>query len=251
MTHIPETIAVLSDIHGNSWALDAVLEHAQAHHATRLFTLGDHVYGPLDPRGTMDRLMDPGLPALHIAGNQDHILWENSGSDGRWNALAYTRACLEPRHLNWLRSLPREADHGQMHLCHGSPGHDSEYLLEAVNETGLHLRQLTEVIHKLEGVNQEVVLCGHSHLPRFVQIPSGTLIVNPGSVGLQAFSEDSPLPHLIENRSPHARYALLKLGPTGWEVALMAVPYDWEAAAAAAERNHHPAWARVLRSGWA
>jgi len=246
-----EVIAVLSDIHGNSWALDAVLDHARRQGATRLLTLGDCAYGPLDPRGVVERLMDPGLPGLHVTGNQDRILWETPEGEGPWTSLDFTRSQLDERHLRWLQGLPSETVDGDLLLCHGSPGNDSEYLLSAVNETGLHLRLLTDVLRKLEGVNQGAVLCGHSHLPACVRTPNGRLVVNPGSVGLQAFSEDKPWPHLVENRSPHARYALMQAGPRGWDVSLVAVSYDWETAARVAEEHHRPDWARVLRSGWA
>jgi len=249
--HTPsETIAVLSDIHGNTWALDAVLGHARDHGATRVITLGDIAYGPLDPGGVVERLRSLDLPAIHIAGNQDRIIWEASKESQRWASLDFTRSSLSEAQMDWLQSLPPEIVSDGMRLCHGSPSNDDEYLLAAVNETGLHLRLLTDVIHKLEGVEQSVVLCGHSHLPACVRTPAGLLVVNPGSVGLQAFSEDTPWPHLVENRSPHARYALMQRGPQGWDVAQVAVTYDWEAAARVAESNHRPDWARVLRSGW-
>jgi hypothetical protein len=49
--------------------------------------------------------------------------------------------------------------------------------------------------------------------------------------------------------APHARWALLERRPAGWQVSLHAVPYDWEAAAAQAERNGRPDWAHGLRTG--
>lgn len=247
MEHSSEIIAVLSDIHGNTWALDAALEHARQSGATRIVTLGDHAYGPLDPRGTLERLMNLDLPAVQIRGNQDRLLWE---AEGCATSLDFVRSKLEERHLDWLRGLPPESLFEGIFLCHGSPGNDSEYLLEVVTESGLQPRGMDSLTEKLKTVDQELVLCGHSHLPACLKTPDGRLIVNPGSVGLPAFTDDTPWPHQVENRSPHARYALIEHGKQGWNIALMAVPYDWEAAARMAEENHRTDWARALRSGW-
>jgi putative phosphoesterase len=250
MTTNTDFIAVLSDIHGNIWALEAVLAHAKAHGASQIMTLGDHAYGPLDPRGVLDRLMGLEWPAIHLRGNQDRILWENAPSDDVQRSARYTRSCLGDAHLQWLRELPAEKTINGLFLCHGSPGCDMDYLLESASRSGVHPRSLEQIASRLAAVDQDVVLCGHSHLPACVQIPSGQLVVNPGSVGLQAFADDLPVPHVIENRSPHARYALLERNAKGWNVALHAVPYDWEAAARTAEAHQRPDWARVLRSGW-
>ena len=92
------------------------------------------------------------------------------------------------------------------------------------------------------------MLCGHSHVPRVVQV-GASLVVNPGSVGLQAYEGDLPQPHAMEMGSPHARWALLRQQPAGWRVEQHAVPYDWEAAARQAERNRRPDWAHALRTG--
>ena len=74
-------------------------------------------------------------------------------------------------------------------------------------------------------------------------------IVNPGSVGLPAYTDDDPWPHAMEAGSPHARYAVLEHTRTGWRVDPVAVEYDWEAAARAAERNGRPDWAAWIRTG--
>jgi hypothetical protein len=87
-------------------------------------------------------------------------------------------------------------------------------------------------------------------MPRSLQLDDGRLIVNPGSVGLQAFAwEDHACPHLVETGSPHARYALLERGAHGWTVAHVAVAYGWESAALIAERHGRPEWAHALRYG--
>jgi hypothetical protein len=82
-----------------------------------------------------------------------------------------------------------------------------------------------------------------------MHLDDGRVIVNPGSVGLQAFSDDDPFPHTMAVGSPHARYALIERTRGGWRVEMMAVAYDWDAAAVLAEQQERPDWARALRTG--
>jgi diadenosine tetraphosphatase ApaH/serine/threonine PP2A family protein phosphatase len=99
------------------------------------------------------------------------------------------------------------------------------------------------------GVPNALILCGHTHMPRCERLADGRMVVNPGSVGLQAFDDTHPHPHIIETGSPHARYALLTRQAGGWGVKLRRVAYEHEAAAAQAERNGRPDWADALRTG--
>jgi hypothetical protein len=98
-------------------------------------------------------------------------------------------------------------------------------------------------------VRHGLILCGHTHVPRAVRLDDGRLIVNPGSVGLQAYDDVHPRPHVVENGTPHARYALLTRRAGDWQVDLRALPYDWASAAGRAEANGRGDWADALRSG--
>src|SRR5262245_29305781 len=64
-----KTIAAIADVHGNTWALDAVLENIGRRGIEQIVNLGDCVYGSLDPAGTAAQLMDARI--MSIAGNQD------------------------------------------------------------------------------------------------------------------------------------------------------------------------------------
>jgi predicted phosphodiesterase len=101
----------------------------------------------------------------------------------------------------------------------------------------------------VRAVPQSVVLCAHSHVPRVVRLGSGQLAVNPGSVGLPAYDQDQPYPHVMEAGSPHARYAVLQNTSRGWRVEQLAIPYDHDAAADAASANGRPDWATWLQTG--
>jgi predicted phosphodiesterase len=135
-------------------------------------------------------------------------------------------------------------------LCHGTPGNDAEYLLESVDESGLRAASAAEIERRLGEVSATMVACGHTHIPRTVRTRHGHLIVNPGSVGLQAYDDARPLPHAVETGSPDARYAILERRHGAWTVALMTVPYDHHAMAALAARNGRPDWEIALQTGY-
>jgi hypothetical protein len=86
---------------------------------------------------------------------------------------------------------------------HGSPRSDMEYLLEAVTPTGARPATTDEVVERL-GNDREttLLLCGHTHIQRLIQVPGGPLIVNPGSVGWPAYADDLPYPHVRSRGVP-------------------------------------------------
>ena len=101
------------------------------------------------------------------------------------------------------------------------------------------------------GLTASLILCGHTHVPRAMAIAGGPLVVNPGSVGLQAYEDDHPLQHVIEIGSPHARWALVERdGAADWHVQLRATSYDWQSSAAQAETNGRGDWADALATGF-
>ena len=240
-------IAVIADVHGNLIALEAVLAHLRLTAPDLIVNLGDLVSGPFDPAGSADAQMALGCPTL--AGNHERQLLE--GGDGPSDVIA--RPLLSRSHLNWIGGLPGTVSlvDGQVFACHGSPrGGDLEYLLEDVSTGRARLDTMAAIKPRLDGIGEaKVVLCGHTHMPRLASI-DGVLVVNPGSVGLPGYSGASPVPHVIEAGTPHARYALIERHDTGWAVELRAAPYDYEAAARQAEQHGRVQAAHVVRTGW-
>lgn len=250
-------IAVLSDIHGNLPALEAVLDEVARAGVDASVNLGDIVSGPLWPRETLHRLAPLGLPT--IAGNHERQLLtlpieRQSASD------AAAARVLDHDERRWLAGLPPGLElTTDIRLCHGTPDSDLHYLLETVMpDFGAHgargLRAATpdEVVARCASLPPcSLLLCGHSHVPRVLQLPGGPLVVNPGSVGLPAYDDAHPHRHWVENGSPHARWALVERAAVGapWQVALQATAYDWEAAATRAEAGGRGDWADALRSG--
>jgi predicted phosphodiesterase len=255
-------LAVVSDIHGNLPALQAVLEAIAHEGVDQVVNLGDILSGPLLPVETADFLLKQDF--VTIAGNHERQLLkvfdgpadrvDPSTSDG------YAATQITRRHADWLRTLPPTLWlQDDLLLVHGTPGSDLVYWLETVTpDFGVHgssgIRPATadEVAQRLaSGAGAErasLVLCGHTHVPRMVQC-GATLIVNPGSVGLQAYDDSHPHYHQVNNGAPLARYAIVARAGAGWQVRLGAVPYDWAPASRLAGRNGSAGWAYALATG--
>ncbi len=164
--------AAIADVHGNRWALEAVLEDIERRGIRQIVNAGDHLAGPLDAAGTADLLMKLDLPS--VAGNQDREPIPG----------------LSTRHREWLASQPMRMElPGGILMFHGTPERDDVYLLETVRSSGeVSLASQADIAERLGGVMHPLMLCGHTHVPRIVSI-NGSVIVNPGSVGLQAYRD--------------------------------------------------------------
>ena len=136
-------------------------------------------------------------------------------------------------------------------LCHGTPESDLHYFLETVEPSLLRPAEMAEIDARLGRIDAQVQLlaCGHTHVPRVVRASSGQLIVNPGSVGLQAYDDIHPHPHVVETGAPDARYAIVERLAGGWASTLISVPYDHASMAALAMANGRPDWASALATG--
>ncbi len=244
-------IALIADIHGNRWALEAVLKDLDRRGIRDIANLGDSLYGPLDPDGTADLIMARSLAS--VRGNQDRLLLQSSPDGETAPSWAFTRSRLTQRHLDWLGTLPPTAVvAGVCFCCHGTPQQDDAYLLDRVGRDG-RVRPIGRrpLERQLQGLPFEMIACGHSHTPRRVLLSGGRQVVNPGSVGLPAYRDEEPYPHVMAAGTPHARYAILCHRAPGWEVEFVTVPYDWAAAARTAAANHRPDWAHWLTTGCA
>jgi predicted phosphodiesterase len=245
-------LGVVSDIHGNLPALQAVVADAQAQGGVDgWLNLGDILSGPLWPAETADWLMARGW--LTMAGNHERQLLTQSPA--RMSpADRHTAERLTPAHFAWLATLPASLRPAPDLLCvHGTPDSDVEYLLQTVTAAGQRDATPDEVARRLGDPAAALVLCGHSHLQRVmtVALHKGPVqVMNPGSVGLPAFDDDHGRPHVNESGSPHARYALIEdPGHGGWGTRLRQVVYDWDSAAVQAERHGRGDWADALRTG--
>jgi putative phosphoesterase len=241
-------IAVIADVHGNLRALEAVRADLSRHSPDVVVNLGDHVSGPLQAAATADVLME--AQYVTIRGNHDRQLMDRSPAEMGLSDRA-AHAQLNSAHLAWLASLPEaQVLDEDVLLCHGSPRDDLQYLLEDVEGDGIRLAPAQRIEERLGNTREALVLCGHTHIPRIVSLPAGVWVVNPGSVGLQAYCDDSPV-HYVETGSPHARYAVIDWVKKRPQVDCVALEYDWDAASKEAAQRDRADWANALATGFA
>jgi len=240
--------AVISDIHGNVRALEAVLARIRAlGDVERVAVAGDLLSGPLEPSETADVLMSLRVPT--IRGNHERQLLACADAPGGASdqyAFEHTTAAQQA----WLATLPATIElTPDVLVCHGTPETDLVYLCEDVDSGLLKLSPDGVITQRLGGARQPLVVSGHSHHPRTVRLSSGQLVVNAGSVGLQAYTAEHPRPHVVDNGSPHARFVVCERTPPGWQAELHLVSYDWDAASDTAASHGRSDWATWLRSG--
>ena len=242
-------LAVIADIHGNHLALEAVLADIRAQGIDDIINLGDCFSGPLEAGKTADILLM--LDAVTVRGNHDRYLIDIDPDDLHISDR-FAHGQMSKAHLEWIRSLPFSAVYrGEIYVCHATPSHDNTYWLETVSPDGIvHLKLIEEIEALAEGIDQRLILCGHSHLPRMVRLRDGRLIVNPGSVGAPAYDDDLPYFHKVEAGHPFASYAILEKTAGGWLPEFRQVNYDFQAMADLAARNGRLEWASALATGW-
>jgi diadenosine tetraphosphatase ApaH/serine/threonine PP2A family protein phosphatase len=240
--------AAIADIHGNYLALEAVIADIRAQGIADIVNLGDMVSGPFDARRTMELLMQ--LDAVHVLGNHDRYLIDRPRERmGSWDGPAYEQ--LDAGHLDWIRRVPpTRVFRDRVFLCHATPANDEVYWLETVAPDGsVHMSSLDAIEPAAAGIEQSLILCAHSHIPRSVRLRDGRMVVNPGSVGCPGYRDSVPFPHVMETGTPDAGYAILELRAARWQVAFRHVPYDHDAAAALA-RQSRSKWVNALSTGW-
>jgi len=240
-------LAVLSDIHGNSFALEAVLEDLYKRGIKRMVNLGDTLWGPIDPKGTANLLIP--LNMMTVRGNQDRQVYEET--DPNNHTLNYMKESLGVKEIDWLKSLkPIETIDDQIIMFHGTFEDDHQYFLHDFAGEQLKLRSNQKIETLLKGRREKLILCGHDHLPNLVRLESGKIVLNPGSVGMPAYTDDIPVDHYIENGNPYARYSVIHQNDNDdfW-IEQIIIKYDYLSASAKALKNNREDWAYWLKTG--
>ncbi len=188
-------ILLLSDVHSNLAALDAVIQ--AAYPFEQVWCLGDIVgYGP-EPNACLERLR--GFDLISLAGNHDlaavgKLSLEDFSDDAR-AVVRWTRDRLSAENIEWLKSLPTLVvlEEHSITLVHGSP-RDPIWEYIVTPETAWHCLQVTET---------PLCFYGHTHVPRLYRKPTlglgvageelivgspiplelDRMLINPGSVG--------------------------------------------------------------------
>ncbi len=240
-------LAVISDIHANLPALEAVIADIAGRGVDATVNLGDCAGGPLWPRETVERLTAIGMPT--VRGNHDR--WMQDREEAKLPpADRFARAALGADQIRALFALPVTLDiTAEILAVHGTPTDDSEYLTEEILDDRMIPAGRDLITGRLgAATGRQVVLCGHSHRQSVTQLPGGPLIVNPGTVGCPVFA-DLPMASSLEPRSPHARYAILTRHAGRWAAELLVLDYDWDRAASRARQQGFPKWAEALATG--
>jgi len=239
-------IAVISDVHGNIWALEAVLENIKQRKIDHIFDLGDSLEGTLEPQKTFELFKSYNIKSLK--GNQDKLILDSIDKENTNQTIKYVINQLDQEALKWLNQLPDERIlNDSVIMFHGTNSNNSEYLVEKSNVNYVGIKSVVELDKILSKIKQKTILCGHSHTPRLLETKNKT-VINPGSVGLQAYDDELPIFNENEKFNPRAKYCILQF-TSKLNVEFITVSYDFEKAALKAELNNRNDWAEWIRTG--
>lgn len=217
-------IALLGDIHGNSFALAAVLGAARAARVEKLLITGDFVGYYFWPREVLDMLRDWDVEA--VRGNHEDMLIDALNapaslekiSAAYGSGLSTAIETLTPAQIDWLCQLTHpcsfEFDGRSLLLCHGAPWDVDQYVYPDAK---------SDLLERCAESGYGWVVMGHTHYP-MVEKVGKTVLVNPGSVGQP------------RNRIPAAHWALLDTASQ--ELSLMTASYDVSPVVAWATQRH-------------
>lgn len=216
-------IAILSDIHANYQALEAVMEDIKKHACQKVLCLGDLAMAGPQPRMVIDFIQKQTNWKI-IQGNTDKLIGDFSKETVdklksifpvMANALLDDVLYLEDDKKDYLKNLPSQMklniEGVKVLLVHGSPRRNNEDILPNM--------PITEVEKIVEGVDADLIFCGHTHIPCGYQTNKKQTVVNVGSVGRPMTSE------------PKACYVIANFENGGFSIEHRLIDYDRETAA--------------------
>ncbi len=208
-------IAVISDIHANMTALKKVLEDIKNNNCDKIFCLGDLAMAGPEPNKTVDFIRSQKDWTI-IQGNTDKMLAECTKElienckkvfPVMGKSLEDDDKIITDENRKYLKNLPAqkklEIEGVKILLVHGSPRRNNEDILP-----NMPIEKVEEII---AGVDADLILCGHTHMPAGYQTNSKQTVINDGSVG-RPMSEDLKSCYLIldiQNGGLEAEHRLL------------------------------------------
>jgi putative phosphoesterase len=193
-------IAIISDIHGNLKALEAVLADLKTVAPDVILHGGDLGHGGARPAEVVDRVRELGWPG--VCGNTDEMLWAPETfrefaekSPVRFQRMfemigemaSTTRELLGAERIAWMKRIPREQRCGALALVHASPGD----LWRAPSPDAAD----SELREAYGGLHAGVAVYGHIHQPYVRKMP-GLTVANTGSVSL-SYDRDTRASYLV------------------------------------------------------
>lgn len=242
-------IAVISDIHSNIYALDAVLADIETKDVDMTVCTGDLVGYGTRPNEVIETLKKNKI--LTIMGNYDDAIGnlkivcgcdypDPKDAEKAGLSMHFTGQTTKVENKEYLRNLPKELifnfDKKTIRFVHGSTRLINEYLKENSKEADEVMSELVE----------DILVCGHTHIP-YAKYYGEKLLVNAGSVGKPKIG------------NPNANYVIIDIKnedeiaktPSSVEVEIIEVKYDFERIANEIEENEilPNDFARLIREG--
>jgi diadenosine tetraphosphatase ApaH/serine/threonine PP2A family protein phosphatase len=235
-------VAVITDLHANREAVQAVLAHAAARQVDRHAFLGDFVGYGADPAWVVDRVHEHVCAgALAVQGNHDAAVVQGAQPSMRPDArqvVDWTRAHLDGAQLDFLAGLPLQQTCGELVFVHANA---------ELPPTWGYVKGRPEALRSMRSTGQRITFCGHMHEPRLYHLsqadktldftpapgvpipllPPRHWLVIPGSAGQP------------RDGDPAACYAIYD--DISRELVFWRVPYDHEAAGRKILAAHLPA----------
>ncbi len=229
-------IAVLSCIHANLPALEAVLKDIKENKCDRIYSLGDLVgYGP-HPNEVIAKIRELEIPSVQGCWDEDIVEGLNSCECSYPSLLAERRGVVAHEWTNeqitaenrqFLASLPHYLKEDRLCFAHGSPQSNHEYLLAEMDAFA--------ALERVLSVDADILFCGHTHMPYVRTLDAGQLqikVVTPESKESNTFN--SPLKRIVNVGSvgeprhgrPNATYIIYDTEAD--TVLLKEVEYDYQ-----------------------
>lgn len=245
-------IAVLADIHGNSPALQACLDYAEAQGATHYLFLGDYITDHPYPERTLELLRQTARShaCRFIRGNREEYMINHQNNLGEWKegscqgALLACYERLRPEDLTWFELLPiagswRLEGAPPLAYCHGSP-----------EQTRSEMRGNPESLEILRRLEEDFLIKGHNHRVWSISFQNKR-IVCAGSVGNPIACRSRRTGSQVTPLAKTGVMTLLTVRNGAWYPEAVSVPYNWRETldnlktSGLAERA--PVWAAMLR----
>jgi len=180
-------VAIISDVHGNLTALEAVIADLKTTGPDLVLQGGDLVAGGARPAEVIDRIRELGWAG--VVGNTDEMLWAPERFEEQVKRAPKLRALLEvlfhdfvatrdrltDEHARWLQALPHIWRNDEIALTHAGPGDLWQAPMPDCEDQKL--------IVTYGSLGSGVVVYGHIHRPYARQVP-GFVVANSGSVGM-------------------------------------------------------------------
>ena len=198
-------IAVISDLHANPLAYDAVMKDINNFSPDKIFCLGDLILGGYNPNYICEKILElqdrmkddfqiiQGNTDKMIANCSDELIKKTIEA---FPCMGYSLEedvkIVDSEFIDFVRNLPEkktlELNGLKVELVHGSPRNQSENILPDLKSD--------EVEKMVEDSSADLILCGHTHIPCGYSLNSGKTVINVGSVG-RSFTKDK-MPYYLQ-----------------------------------------------------